>query len=114
MSRRPVFLSFCYDDDVNRVQQIRNMGLFDGQQLLSSNDFETVKRKGEAIFGIYIHNLKDFKGYSTKGSDPFVKVFGYSKYKCYDPQHLNFPGMTAYNTIQDNITNWIELAILNK
>ena len=157
MSRRPVFLSFCYDDDVNRVQQIRNMGLFDGQQLLSSNDFETVKRKGKiaiqnwideqlkykqclivligkntadrpwvqyeikkadelgkAIFGIYIHNLKDFKGYSTKGSDPFIKVFGYSKYKCYDPQNLNFPGMTAYNTIQDNITNWIELAILNK
>ena len=35
MSRRPVFLSFCYDDDVNRVQQIRNMGLFDGQQILS-------------------------------------------------------------------------------
>ena len=157
MQRRPVFLSFCYSDDVNRVQQIRNMGLFDGQPLLSSNDFEQVKMKGnnaiqrwideqlkykqclivligkntadrpwvqyeikkadelgKAIFGIYIHNLKDFNGFSTKGKDPFVKVFGYAKYKCYDPTHINVPGMNAYNTIQKNISNWIELSILNK
>ena len=40
--RRPVFLSFCYGDDVTRVQQIRNMGMVEEQQILSPNDFEQV------------------------------------------------------------------------
>lgn len=41
MSRRPVFLSFCYKDDVTRVQQIRNMRtIIEGQPLLSSNDLK--------------------------------------------------------------------------
>lgn len=158
MARRPIFLSFCYDDDVSRMQQIRHMGLFDGQEILSPNDFETVRRKGEkaiqnwiddqlkykqclivlvgkntanrpwvqyeikkaeslgkAIFGIYIHNLKDLNGsYSGKGTDPFVKLFGYAKYRCYDPSHIEYDGLRAYNTIQDNISDWIETAIFSK
>lgn len=160
MARRPVFLSFYYDDDVFRVQQIRNMDMvIEGQPLLSSNEFETIKRKGDvavrnwideqlkykqclivligehtaerpwvqyeikrakelgkAMFGIYIHNLNDpKKGYSRKGKNPFDIVFGpYNSYKCYDPQHLNLPGCQAYNTIHDNIANWIDQAVQNK
>lgn len=45
--RRPVFLSFYYDEDVDRMQQIRNMGIVEGQQLLSPNEFEQVRRRGD-------------------------------------------------------------------
>ena len=157
MARRPVFVSFCYKDDVFRVQEILKMGLFDGQPLLSTNDFETVKRKGSkaiqnwiddqmkfkqclivlvgqntadrpwvqyeikkadadgrAIFGIYIHNMKDVNGYSRKGKDPFVIVFGYKKYKMYDTPDGSFGTMNAYNYIENNITNWIEIAVASK
>lgn len=160
MARKPVFLSFCYNDDVFRVQQIRNMdNIIEGQPLLSTNDFETIKKQGEkaiknwidnelkykqclivligehtadrpwvqyeiqqakelgkAMFGIYIHNLKDpKKGYSIKGKNPFDIVFGpNNNYKCYDPQHIDVPGCQAYNYIYNNIANWIDIAILNK
>lgn len=156
MSRRPVFLSFCYKDDVTRVQQIRNMGtIIEGQPLLSSNDFETIKRQGETaiknwidgqlkykqclivligkntadrpwvqyeirkahemgkpMFGIYIHNLKGLTGVSSKGNNPFDKVFGANhQYKCYDPSHIDYDGFRAYNNIEKNIESWIEAAI---
>ena len=156
MARRPVFLSFCYKDDVTRVQQIRNMGtIIEGQPLLSANEFETIKRQGEAaikkwideqlkykqclivligentanrpwvqyeirkayelgkpMFGIYIHNLKGLTGVSRKGADPFVKVFGISsEFKCYDPFHMDYNGLRAYNEIEKNIGIWIENAI---
>lgn len=156
MARRPVFLSFCYKDDVTRVQQIRNMGtVLEGQPILSPNDFETIKRKGDAaiknwideqlkykqclivligkntanrpwvqyeiktahekgmpMFGIYIHNLSGLVGVSTKGGNPFDKVFGSNhNYKCYDPMHLNYDGLRAYNIIERDIESWIELAI---
>ncbi len=155
--RRPVFLSFCYDDDVFRVQEIKKMGLFEGQPLLSTNEFEKIKRNGssaiqnwideqlkykqclivligehtakrpwvqyeikkaeemgKAIFGIYIHNLEDVNGYSKKGSNPFTEIYGYEKYKSYDPSHCDIKGLRAYDVISKNIQNWIEYAVLTK
>lgn len=158
--KRPVFLSFCYHDDVTRVQQIRNMGVIkeQGQPLLNANDFESIKRKGnyaiqnwideqlkykqclivligentasrpwvqyeikkadsmgKPIFGIYIHNLKNISGYySKKGQDPFVKVFGYKKYNCYDPAHIDYDGCRSYNIIDNNIEKWIESTVSSK
>ena len=154
---RPVFLSFCYDDDVERVQQIRNMGMVEEQQILNPNDFEEVKRKGDLaiknwidkqlmykqclivligentadrpfvkyeimkakeknmpMFGIYIHNLKNLRGYkSNQGKDPFVEVFGENNgYKCINPSHNELDGYKAYNTIYKNIASWIEDAII--
>ena len=154
--RRPVFLSFCYDDDVTRVQLIRNMGMVEEQQILSPNDFEQVRRSGDAaikrwidnqlmykqcvivlvgentanrpyvryeimkakekkipMFGIYIHNLKDLSGRTSRqGKDPFVEVLGYnSGYKCINPSHIDIDGCRAYNTIKSNISSWIEDAI---
>lgn len=46
MSREPVFYSFHFDNDAFRVQQVRNMGIIDGNEPVSANDWETVKRKG--------------------------------------------------------------------
>jgi hypothetical protein len=46
MARVPVFYSFHFDNDVMRVQQIRQMGLIDGDEPVSKNDWETVKRGG--------------------------------------------------------------------
>src|SRR5687768_10763900 len=48
MAREPVFYSFHYDNDVFRVQQIRNMGVVDGNAPVSANEWEQVKRRGDA------------------------------------------------------------------
>ena len=42
-----VFFSFHYENDNWRVQQIRNMGVVEGNQLVEANDWEEIKRKGE-------------------------------------------------------------------
>ncbi len=43
---RKVFFSFHFDNDVFRTQQIRNIGAFEGNQPISANDWETIKRGG--------------------------------------------------------------------
>lgn len=43
---RKVFHTFHYGLDYWRVQQIKNMGVVEGQRLLSSNKWEEVKRGG--------------------------------------------------------------------
>ena len=59
MAREPVFYSFHYDNDVFRVQQIRNMGVVDGNEPVSPNDWEQVKRTGDAAVETWIDdNLK--------------------------------------------------------
>jgi hypothetical protein len=47
MARR-VFHSFHYQRDSRRVQQVKQMGVLEGQPLLSSNRWEAIKRGGEA------------------------------------------------------------------
>ena len=42
-----VFYSFHYDRDAFRVQQVLNMGQFDGQKILNAQDWEAVKAKGD-------------------------------------------------------------------
>jgi hypothetical protein len=42
-----VFYSFHYERDVFRVQQILNMGQFDGQKILNPQDWEAVKARGD-------------------------------------------------------------------
>jgi len=44
-TRRPsVFYSFHFDNDVFRVQQIRNIGVIDGNEPVSKNDWEQTRR----------------------------------------------------------------------
>ena len=47
MTKRNVFYSFHYDNDVFRVQQIRNMGIIDGNEPVNPNNWEEIKRRGE-------------------------------------------------------------------
>lgn len=56
-----VYLSFHYDRDHFRVQQIRNMGIIEGQPLLSSQDWEAVKRRGEAAITAWIDKEMQYK-----------------------------------------------------
>ena len=47
MARR-VFFSFHFANDFWRTQQVRNMNSLEGQALCSANDWEEVKRRGDA------------------------------------------------------------------
>ena len=47
MTKRKVFYSFHYDNDVFRVQQIRNMGIIDGNEPVTPNNWEEIKRQGD-------------------------------------------------------------------
>ncbi len=59
MARRQIFYSFHYDNDVFRVQQIRNIGALEENKPVSANEWETVKRGGEASIKKWIdENLK--------------------------------------------------------
>lgn len=47
MAKRQIFYSFHYDNDVFRVQQIRNIGALEENKPVSANDWETVKKGGD-------------------------------------------------------------------
>jgi hypothetical protein len=53
MARR-VFHSFHFKADAHRVSQVRNMGVIEGQQLLSGNDWEAVKKRGNTAITNWI------------------------------------------------------------
>lgn len=61
MAREPVFYSFHYDNDVFRVQQIRNMGVVDGNEPVSPNDWEQVKRQGDAAVERWIDESMKYR-----------------------------------------------------
>ena len=56
MSKRKVFYSFHYDQDVFRVQQIRNMGIIDGNEPVDVNAWEDIKRRGDHSIQKWIDN----------------------------------------------------------
>lgn len=58
---RQVFFSFHYSNDSWRVQQIRNMGVIDGNTPVSSNDWEEVKRKGDENIKRWINSAMDHR-----------------------------------------------------
>lgn len=51
---RNVFFSFHYDEDCHRVSQIRNIGAIHGNPVASDNDWEAVKRGGDAAIEKWI------------------------------------------------------------
>ncbi|MBE1508542.1 TIR domain-containing protein [Rhizobium viscosum] len=58
MARR-TFLSFCYQDDHWRVQQVKNMGVVEEQPLLSANKWEEIEDQGDAAIEQWIDdNMK--------------------------------------------------------
>jgi hypothetical protein len=54
MAKRQIFYSFHFDNDVMRVQQIRNIGVIEGNAPVSANDWEEVKRQGDAAIEKWI------------------------------------------------------------
>lgn len=61
MPKEPVFYSFHYDNDVFRVQQVRNMGVVDGNEPVSPNDWEEVRRKGDAAVERWIDDSLKYR-----------------------------------------------------
>lgn len=60
MARR-AFYSFHYDPDNWRASQVRNMGVVDGNKPASDNDWETVKKGGDAAIQKWIDGQIDGK-----------------------------------------------------
>lgn len=59
MARKSIFYSFHFANDVFRVQQIRNMGALEGNEPVSVNEWEEVRRKGDAAVERWIDdNMK--------------------------------------------------------
>ena len=48
MAKRNIFYSFHFDNDVMRVQLVRNMGVVEGNNPVSPNTWEEVKKKGKS------------------------------------------------------------------
>ena len=55
MPRRRVFFSFHYDIDIWRANQVRNMGVVEGNEPVSGNAWESVKKGGDAAIKRWIH-----------------------------------------------------------
>lgn len=61
VSKQPVFYSFHFGSDVFRVQQVRQMGALDGNEPVSANDWEEVKRRGNASIQRWIDENMKYK-----------------------------------------------------
>ena len=59
--KRQIFYSFHYDNDVFRVQQIRNMGVLEGDEPVSANTWETVKKEGDKAIEKWIDDNMKYK-----------------------------------------------------
>ncbi|WP_342754186.1 TIR domain-containing protein [Pantoea sp. MBD-2R] len=66
--KRQVFYSFHFDNDVMRVQQIRNMGLIEGEEPVSPNTWEQIKRTEKGV--------KDWIDENLKGKSCLVVLIG--------------------------------------
>lgn len=56
-----VFYSFHYERDVNRVQLIKNMGIVEGQRLLNSQEWESVRSRGTSAIKNWIDEQMKYK-----------------------------------------------------
>ncbi|MEN5272105.1 TIR domain-containing protein [Stenotrophomonas lactitubi] len=58
MAKRQIFYSFHFNNDVMRVQQVRNMGLVEGNAPVSVNDWETIKKNAASVERWIDSNMK--------------------------------------------------------
>lgn len=61
MAKIPVFYSFHFDNDVMRVQQIRNIGSIEGNPPTTPNEWETLKRTGKKAVEDWIEQNMKYK-----------------------------------------------------
>lgn len=77
--KRKVFYSFHFGNDVMRVQLVRQMGAIEGNEPVSANAWEEVKRKGEASIKNWIDSTMEGKSCvvvligTETGERPWVK-----------------------------------------
>ena len=57
MAKKQVFYSFHFDNDVFRVQQIRNIGALEGNTPVSANEWEKVKGRGQKAIETWIDEI---------------------------------------------------------
>jgi hypothetical protein len=74
MTQRKIFYSFHFDNDVMRVQQVRNMGVVEGNTPVSPNTWEEVKKKGNAAIETWIDD-------NMKGKSCVIVLIGTDTYK---------------------------------
>ncbi|MFE0356349.1 TIR domain-containing protein [Streptomyces nigra] len=58
---KTVFYSFHYEQDVHRVQLVRNINALEGQALLNSQEWEQVRRRGDQAIKNWIHDQMAYK-----------------------------------------------------
>ncbi|WP_018983687.1 TIR domain-containing protein [Salinimonas chungwhensis] len=61
MAKIPVFYSFHFQNDVMRVQQIRNIGSIEGNSAVNPNEWERIKQKGSAAIQYWIDQNMKYK-----------------------------------------------------
>lgn len=62
MAKIPVFYSFHFDNDVMRVQQIRNIGSIEGNSPTTPNEWERLKRSGKNAVQNWIDQNRHKRG----------------------------------------------------
>ena len=67
MAYRQVFYSFHFDNDVMRVQQIRNIGVIEDNKPVSANDWEDVKNGGNAAIEKWIADNMKYRSCVVEG-----------------------------------------------
>jgi hypothetical protein len=60
-TKRQIFYSFHFSQDVMRVQQIRNIGALEDNKPVSTNDWEEVKKKGDAGIEKWIDDNMNYR-----------------------------------------------------
>lgn len=58
---KTVFYSFHYEQDVHRVQLVRNLNALEGQPLLNAQKWEEVRNNGEKAIQNWIHDQMAYK-----------------------------------------------------
>lgn len=58
---KTVFYSFHYERDVHRVQLVRNIKALEGQSVLNSQEWETVRRRGQQAIENWIDEQMKWK-----------------------------------------------------
>lgn len=59
MAKRKIFYSFHFDNDVMRVQLIRNMGIVEGDTPVSPNEWEKLQKKEGGVKAWINNNMYD-------------------------------------------------------
>lgn len=79
LAKIPVFYSFHFNNDVMRVQQVRNIGAIEGNSAVNANEWERIKQKGKTAVQNWIDQNMKYKRCvivligSETASRPWVK-----------------------------------------